>query len=99
MELDFTLDSEPFGKFISQPGSLTGAPTNVSSSEAESNSTTPTYEFNVPVFQAADLTDEQHTLVVNVGPDTVFLFDYAIITQGKADFTDSLGASTKEIDE
>ena len=94
MELNFTLDSKPFGKFISQPGSVNGAASNVSASSSDSGSSaSPHYASGVPVFQAEDLEDKQHNLVVNVGVDTVFLFDYAIITQSKADAADHLGAN------
>ena len=90
MELDFTLDSQSFGRFISQPGSVNGAASNISSS-GSSSATSPQYIPHVPVFQASGLEDKQHTLIVNVAPDTVFLFDYAIITQTKADAESNLG--------
>jgi hypothetical protein len=89
MELDFTLDTKPFGKFISQPGSINGAASNITENDSDSAAGRQ-YISDVPVFQAADLQDGQHTLVVNVAPDTVFLFDYAIISQTKADAESSL---------
>ncbi len=43
------------------------------------------YQANVLVFQQDDLQNEPHSLIMNVGPNSVFLFDRAIITVNDTD--------------
>ncbi|KLO16616.1 hypothetical protein SCHPADRAFT_937806 [Schizopora paradoxa] len=78
MNLTFTLDGKPHGQFRNNPTSL-----NSSSSD--------NFIPNFAVFSAEGLLDGEHSIVVTVGPDSVFLFDYALVTQN-ASSTDGSNA-------
>ena len=89
--LTFTLDGSPHGQFIHRPDATQPGTPTVNSSVADK------FLSNVNVFGASGLNDTNHTLVVNVGVDSVFLFDYAQYTESKAD-QESLGTSGGTLD-
>lgn len=70
MNLSYTLDGQPAGQYIFNPTlPLSATPQFVSMS----------------VFGMGGLADQEHELVVNVGDDSVFLFDFAKYEQSQAD--------------
>lgn len=77
--LSFALDGQPHGRFIHLPDATTAGTPTVNSSTVDK------FLPNVTVFVATALNDTNHTLVVSIGDDSVFLFDYAIYTVGKSD--------------
>ncbi|KAH8114827.1 hypothetical protein DFH11DRAFT_128047 [Phellopilus nigrolimitatus] len=80
--LSFVLDGTPHGQFLHQPDpAQSGTPT-VNSSNSEK------YLSNFTVFSVSGLENMTHTLVVNVGVDSVFLFDYAVYEAGVSDPAD-----------
>jgi len=78
MNLTFTLDGKRHGGFTHNPNSTSFS--------------NPQYVSNFPVFSAEGLGDGEHSIVVTVGPDTVFLFDYALVTQNATNTDDGPNA-------
>lgn len=79
MNLTFTLDNASHGQFLSQPSAANPNTPTAQSPNSEK------YSPNFPVFTATGLNDTSHTLVINVGADSVLLFDRAVITQSQKD--------------
>ncbi|KAI0255591.1 hypothetical protein BJV78DRAFT_1176946 [Lactifluus subvellereus] len=78
VDLTFTLDDEPAGKFSHDGLANIGG-----------------FQPNVSVFSRAGLSDSAHTLVVNLGPNSVFLLDHYVFSQ--ADGRDLSPTSTTAI--
>ena len=53
----------------------------------DSSATNHGFQPRVAVFSQGGLSDATHTLLVNLGPNSVFLFDYYLV--GRADCSDS----------
>ncbi|EJD05044.1 uncharacterized protein FOMMEDRAFT_154211 [Fomitiporia mediterranea MF3/22] len=88
--LSFTLDGSPHGSFTFRPDpTATGTPT-VNSSASDK------FQSNVNVFSVAGLEDTAHSLIVNVGVDSVFLLDYVMYTAGASDPTIPGGSVTTD---
>ncbi|KAI0684554.1 hypothetical protein BC835DRAFT_617879 [Cytidiella melzeri] len=68
VNLTYTIDSEPAGQFLhSGSPSITPSPTS--------------YLSSVAVLQRSGLSNGPHSLVINVGPDSVCLLDYIVYSQ------------------
>ena len=79
--LSFILDGAPHGSFVYRPdATVPGTPT-VDSPNSNK------YQPNVNVFTASGLEDAEHSLIVNIGVDSVFLLDYIVYTPGNSDPT------------
>lgn len=50
-----------------------------------------TFAYNVSVFAASGLADTLHSLVISVGDDSTFIFDYAVVALGDAPAPASTG--------
>ncbi|KAI5120245.1 hypothetical protein M0805_007549 [Coniferiporia weirii] len=81
--LSFTLDGTPRGQLLFQPDATKAGTPTVNSTTAEK------FLPGVSVFSSSGLDDMAHSLVVNVGADSVFLFDYAVYTAGASDSVSS----------
>lgn len=75
------MDDAPHGSFIYRPDATVVGTPSANSSDSDK------YQPNINVFSASGLDDTGHSLVVNVGVDSVFLFDYVVYTIGKSDPT------------
>lgn len=85
--LSFTLDGASHGQYIHLPdGTVPGTPT-------INSSTSDKYLPNVNVFSVSGLDDTLHSLMVNVGVDSVMLLDYVVYTAGSSDPTGTDGAA------
>lgn len=72
--MSFFLDGQPRGEFQHIPQAIVNGTPTVNSPVDQK------FISNFPVFSASDLDNTNHTVVVNVGIDSVFLFDYAVYT-------------------
>lgn len=86
----FTLDGTLQSGFKHVP-SLTdpGTPTSLSPIEDQ-------YITDFLVFNATGLADTNHTLVLSLGVDSIFFFDYANITSGSGDDTGTITATAPD---
>lgn len=65
MNLTFTLDTEPAGNYLHTSGPAT----------------VHDFQSNISVFSRGGLSDSAHSLLVNLGPNSVFLFDYYVVSR------------------
>ncbi|KAL5520444.1 hypothetical protein ACEPAG_9668 [Sanghuangporus baumii] len=86
--LSFTLDGAPHGSFTYRPDAIVPGTPNINSSAADK------FQFDVNIFSVSDLEDSDHSLVINVGVDSVLLLDYVIYTAGASDPTIPGGSIT-----
>lgn len=80
-DLSFILDGSAHGSFTYRPDATVPGTPNVDSSASDK------FQSNVNIFGAAGLEDTDHSLVINVGVDSVLLLDYVIYTAGPSDPT------------
>lgn len=70
VNLSYTLDNNPAGAYL-HAGSPSSTPL----------SNTTSYLSSFTVFEQSGLSEGPHTLTINVGADSVFLFDYIVYSQ------------------
>lgn len=91
VNLTATLDSQVAGTFLH-----TGSPLDSSMSNITS------YEKSQPIFMKTGLSEGPHTLMLNVGPDSVLLLDYIVysqedVTEADTDNTGGTASTTSSV--